>query len=81
MNSTPTRSSLAARVAEVLRKDLRVGRWRQWLPSEIELRAHLKVSRNTVRAALQALQREGLVTASQGKRRRILLRPAGDQAV
>lgn len=81
MNATPTRFSLAARVAEVLRNDLGRGKWRLWLPSESELCHQLKVSRNTVRAALQALQREGLVSSSQGSRRRILHQPAARRLV
>jgi GntR family transcriptional regulator len=41
----------------------------QMLPSETELMAEYGVSRNTIRAALAALEAEGLITSSQGSRR------------
>lgn len=60
-------ASLAARVANNLRKELRsryvVG---GQLPSEPELAVQLGVSRGTVRQALTMLEREGMIIRRQG---------------
>jgi LacI family transcriptional regulator len=54
--------SLAAQVEQVLRQALAEGRWANGrLPTEVELAEQLGVSRETVRLAAEALQREGLL--------------------
>lgn len=63
------------------------GRWHRWLPGEYELASLLHVSRRIVRAALQQLQRDGVVESRPGKRREIIqrkrpgLKPTSSRAV
>jgi DNA-binding LacI/PurR family transcriptional regulator len=68
LNRTP----LSVQVADVIRKVLRQGRWRDHLPSERQLSEQFRVSRPTVRTALQILAREGLLAIQQGRRSRPL---------
>lgn len=67
----PQRISLTAQTANVLRDQLLAGVWPAVLPGEHELCGRLHVSRVTLRAALAQLQREGLIKASQGRRREV----------
>src|SRR6266446_5357034 len=73
MNSIPERSSLSNQVIKVLRDDLTSGMWSEWLPSERTLCERLRVSRQTIRAALSELRREGLIVVAHGRRSRIVL--------
>ncbi|MCF7675977.1 MAG: GntR family transcriptional regulator, partial [Akkermansiaceae bacterium] len=64
-------------VAAHLRDELRQGRWHGIMPGVLRLGAELGVSRNTMEAALQVLEGEGLlVPQGPGRRRRITV-PAG----
>lgn len=72
MNRLPRKISLSVQTAMVIREEIAVGRWAQWLPGEHELSALLHVSRRTVRLALDQLTRDGVVKCQPGKRRRIL---------
>lgn len=74
MHGLPQRSSLVAQTAAILGDRIQAGEWRKWLPGEHELCAQLRVSRMTLRRALQQLQRAGLVRSSQGKPREIVIR-------
>ncbi len=67
----PQRVSLVAQTARSLREAIRAGRWQTHLPGERELGVQLQVGRNTVRAALLELEREGWFEVSQRQRRRI----------
>jgi len=67
----PQRVSLVTQTIRVLKDNINAGFWSGDLPGEIELCVHLCVSRVTLRKALHELQREGWVSSSQGKRRRI----------
>jgi DNA-binding GntR family transcriptional regulator len=49
------------------------GHWQGHLPGERELCAKLQVSRHTVRAALDELERDGLLEVSDRQRRKIKL--------
>jgi DNA-binding LacI/PurR family transcriptional regulator len=69
---SPQRPSLPRQVAEHLRQKISDGLWHDALPSEMTLCRELQVSRVTLRAALAMLADEGLVSVSQGSRRRIL---------
>ena len=68
----PQQVSLAAQTAQILREGLQAGQWRDYLPGERELCARFQISRPTVRAALEQLRREGWLSVTHGKRRRIL---------
>jgi DNA-binding LacI/PurR family transcriptional regulator/biotin operon repressor len=61
-------SSLAGRVEQLLRQAIAEGRFPSGrLPTEVELAAQLGVSRETVRLAAEALQREGLLVKVRRK--------------
>jgi len=64
----------ADQTAEFLRGALRSGRWREHLPSERALSLELRVSRPTLRKALEELEREGMLAKTRGHSRRILKR-------
>lgn len=72
MHPVPQRSTLVQQVAEILRNGIRGGLWRENLPAELELSEKFQVSRMTLRAALKILTREGWLSCSQGRRRRVL---------
>lgn len=59
-------------VAACLRDRMARGDWTRVLPGEIELARELKVGRNTIRAALAVLEKEGLVRTATGKRREVM---------
>ena len=67
----PRRLSLVAQTVQSLREGIRTGHWRAHLPGERELAAHFQVGRNTLRAALDELQRSGWLEVTQRQRRRI----------
>lgn len=70
--------SASAQVARHLREGIRSGVWRGTLPGENRLVAELGVGRDTVKAALQMLEDEGLLRSlGQGRRREIVARPPG----
>lgn len=72
MPDLPQRHSLASQMADILRKGIRQGEWRDRLPGERVLCEKYQVSRNTLRAALGQLQRENLIEAVHGSGNRIL---------
>lgn len=72
MHPIPQRSTLVHQVRDILRDGIRNGLWREYLPGELELSRKLQVSRMTLRAALETLTREGWLSSSQGRRRRVL---------
>ena len=81
MLPTPRHSSLVSQTADILRKAIRQREWRDRLPGETQLSQVLQISRPTLRAALQILQREGLLQAPQGRARRILRLPGPSASV
>lgn len=76
MNSLPQRQSLVSQTAELLREEIRQGTWREVLPGERVLCATLQVSRNTLRAALVQLKRDGVIRSDHGSGNHILRRPS-----
>lgn len=67
----PQRQSLVAQTVDSLREGLQSGHWQDFLPGERELCEELQVSRRTLRAALEDLQREGWLEVSGRQRRKI----------
>ncbi|MES2694421.1 MAG: substrate-binding domain-containing protein [Verrucomicrobiota bacterium] len=61
-----------AQTAGFLRAQIDGGEWRDWLPSERSLCDLLQVSRNTLRAALAQLQKEGRIRAVHGAGNQII---------
>ncbi|MBL9205146.1 MAG: substrate-binding domain-containing protein [Opitutaceae bacterium] len=55
----PRREFLSDQVAQTLRREISVGRWVDWLPSERNLVRLFNVSRGTLRAALGELRQAG----------------------
>lgn len=72
----PQRSSLVAQAVGILSKRLRQGEWAEYLPSERSLCEELQISRKTLRAALDVLQRQGWLAVRGSRRRIIAIRPA-----
>jgi len=69
----PSRGNLVVECARVMRMRITSGEWRQALPGERRLADTLQVGRDTIRLAVQQLEREGvLAPAAPGTRRNIL---------
>lgn len=69
----PSRGNLVAECVRVMRLRIGAGEWPGQLPGERRLADILQVGRDTVRLALQQLEREGLLSpADAGSRRRVL---------
>lgn len=72
----PRRQSLSAQTADSLRKAIARGTWAEFLPSERRLCDLLQVSRPTIRTALRLLEKERVIAIHQGRRNRLVQRPA-----
>jgi DNA-binding LacI/PurR family transcriptional regulator len=70
----PQRQSLVSETARSLRENIEAGHWQDYLPGEREMCDLLQVSRRTLRAALEELQRHGMLSV-QGRQRRKILNP------
>jgi len=66
MPRLPSRVSLHTQVLELIKEEVARGTWKEWLPGERALVQHFRVSRNTLRTALKALQAEGWIEAKHG---------------
>lgn len=73
--SLPKRLSLVAQTVDSLQEGIEKGLWQDQLPGERELCESLQVSRRTLRAALDELQRKGSLEVSSRQRRRIKNQP------
>lgn len=71
MHAVPPRPSLITHSADFLREALLRGEWTEFLPSERTLCSRLRISRPTLRAVLVQLEREGVISAVENKKRRI----------
>jgi LacI family transcriptional regulator len=76
MEVLPQRHPLATQVAGILRAEIARGEWREWLPGERALAETLHVSRNTLRAAIAQLGKEGVIEACHPIGTRIVQRPS-----
>lgn len=68
------RTSLVTETAEHLRRALAARRWTDTLPGERTLAELMKISRPTLRAALQILVREGVLSVSARRKYRVQTR-------
>lgn len=71
-HSLPQRQSLVAQTVAFLNAQIENGEWRDWLPSERSLCELLQVSRNTLRAALAQMKKEGRIRPVHGAGNQIL---------
>lgn len=77
MPRIPDRESLPAQAARILREMISSGELQGLLPGERTLAAQLQIGRDTLRAALALLEKNGVISPNEhGKRRRILASPA-----
>ncbi|HRI82309.1 MAG TPA: LacI family DNA-binding transcriptional regulator, partial [Opitutaceae bacterium] len=77
----PKRHSLVTETTKAIQSGIAEGIWQDRLPGERVLSQQLHVSRPTLRAAFELLEKQGLLTVSRGKRRIITGRPpAPDRA-
>jgi len=76
MIELPKRTSLVTETAAALRAAIREGAWEGILPGERVLAERLQVSRPTVHAAIEILEREGLLKVKRGVGRQILAEAA-----
>lgn len=74
----PQRQSLVAQTIAFLNAQIESGEWREWLPSERSLCDLLQVSRNTLRAALAQMKKEGRIRPVHGAGNQILVKSATD---
>src|SRR5260221_1557151 len=73
MEYLPKRTSLVHETAAALKNWIETGLLSGRLPGELQLKKRLGVGRDTLRLALQVLEREGRVTpAVQGRQRQVL---------
>lgn len=66
------RRSLVERVSDTLMEEMARGQWKEWLPQERSLAQSLGISRNTLRAALVRLRKQGLVEPIRGQGYRVV---------
>lgn len=74
------RRSLITQATEALREHINNGVWTEKLPGERHLCEVLMISRPTLRCALDQLEKEGIISVSQGKHRIINGEPARIQS-
>jgi LacI family transcriptional regulator len=73
----PIRSNLVAQTVAILTREISSGRFRDALPGEFSLCDSLQISRTTLRAALQIMERQGYLKCRRGLPRMIVkTRPA-----
>jgi len=68
----PQRRSLISQTVAYLKRRIEENQWSDWLPGERGLCDEIQVSRNTLRAALVELKRDGVIEAIQGSGNRII---------
>lgn len=68
----PHRKTLVLQTTDILRSAINDGTWTTHLPGERELCKRLHVSRPTLRAALDIIEREKMIESAHGKSRKII---------
>lgn len=66
MTRLPQRQTLVVQLSDIIQENIRAGRWTEWLPEERELARLLHVGRSTLRAALAALRKQGILETHHG---------------
>jgi DNA-binding LacI/PurR family transcriptional regulator len=77
----PSRGNLVVECARVIRLRISSGEWRQALPGERRLATTLQVGRDTIRLALQQLERDGVLSSAEPGVRRGILNAEPPQAI
>ena len=73
MPRLPQRHALPGQTAEIIQEMIAAGELRTLIPGERSLAARLQIGRDTLRAALEILEGDGIISKREhGKRRRIL---------
>lgn len=72
IHGIPQRRSLVSQTVAYLKRQIETQQWTEWLPGERGLCSEIQVSRNTLRAALAELKREGLIENVHGSGNRIV---------
>jgi len=75
METIPHRLSLVSQTVAFLQTKIEAGHWRDRLPSERLLTSQLQVSRNTLRAALAQMRKDGLIRSLHGSGTEIVAPP------
>lgn len=76
----PERTSLTTETVKVITSMISTGELRQHLPGERNLASRLQIGRDTLRAALVELEKQGWISVGEhGKRRQILKKPKRDR--
>lgn len=81
MDSLPRRQSLPDQVTQLLRENIAAGRWSNTLPSESDMVREFKVSRVTLRKALDQLTHEKWIGSAGRGRHHPILRPGHERAL
>ena len=77
----PHLRSASEQLADFLKEEIRRQRWGGRMPGETWMVTHLQVGRDTVRAAMEHLQEEGVLAGKgQGRRREIVMSRPGFKA-
>jgi DNA-binding LacI/PurR family transcriptional regulator len=77
MDMIPKRNSMVAQTAQVLRDLIQAGEWNTYLSTELQLKDRMQVGRNTIRAALEILTKEGWISEGHAGCRREILNRGG----
>jgi len=77
METIPHRLSLVSQTVAFLQTKIASGQWQDRLPSERLLTGQLQVSRNTLRAALAQMRKDGLIRSLHGSGTEIVAPSAG----
>jgi LacI family transcriptional regulator len=78
MDLVPKRHSLVTETTALLREAIAAGRWPDLLPGERKLCQQMQIGRDTLRAAIQQLEQEGLVLGGEAGKQRKILAPRGE---